>query len=84
VNSREADFGTFVANRRGDQGVSADKLAREVGVDPSAIEQWEHGAGRPSDAQLARLARALEIPMAELFELAGRPTPDAGSPGFTP
>jgi len=47
-------------------------LAREVGVTPGALSQYEHGTTKPSPAVLARLALALGLPAA-FFAADGRP-----------
>jgi Zn-dependent peptidase ImmA (M78 family)/transcriptional regulator with XRE-family HTH domain len=39
-------------------------LAERVGVSAAAISQYEHGATRPSAASLAKLALALDVPVA--------------------
>ena len=84
MTSRDTTLGDFVGKRRADRNLSADELARETGVDARTIERWEGGAEEPTDAQLARLSRALEVPMDELFGLAGRSSAGPDATGFTP
>lgn len=44
-------------------GLRANQLAELVGVNSSAISQYEHGYTRPSPATLAQVALALGVPM---------------------
>jgi transcriptional regulator with XRE-family HTH domain len=84
VTTRDSNFGPFIADRRASRGLDVDELARETGVDAATVNQWESGEKLPSDPQLARLSRALDVHMDELFEMAGHPPADTGAPGFTP
>lgn len=40
------------------------ELAREVGVSPAAISQFEHGDARPAPSTLKRIALVLDVPLA--------------------
>jgi transcriptional regulator with XRE-family HTH domain len=65
-----SELAAFIADRRAEVGLNAEQLAFEAGVDKATIDQWEQGAAAPSPAALARLSRALEVPMDELFAIA--------------
>jgi transcriptional regulator with XRE-family HTH domain len=84
MTSRDTTFGDFVAQRRAGRKLSADELAHETGVDAQAVKRWEAGEEQPSDPQLARLARALAVPMDEIFVLAGRTLAGPDAMGVTP
>lgn len=56
--------------RRG-RGVTAAQLARQVGVSRQTIYAIESGIYVPNTAVALRLARALEVPVEDLFALAG-------------
>ncbi|MEU1543662.1 helix-turn-helix domain-containing protein [Actinacidiphila glaucinigra] len=47
---------------RGLAGLSQTRLAREAGLTPAAISQFESGAARPSPETASALARILEVP----------------------
>jgi len=48
-------------------GLTQAALAREVGVSPAAISQFESGAARPSSSTVDSLARALDVPVPFLY-----------------
>ena len=82
--SRDARVGAFISERRVGRALTLDQLAVATGVDARTVERWESDEEQPSDAQLARLSRALKVPMDELFDLAGRSLADPEATGFTP
>ena len=84
MTSRDTTLGDFVAQRRADRELSVDQLAHETGADAGTVERWEAGEAEPSDAQLARLSRALGVPMDEMFALAGRLLDDRDATSFSP
>jgi transcriptional regulator with XRE-family HTH domain len=53
---------------RAERNLSQDKLAEESGIHRTFIAGLEVGTRNPSLATLARLARALGVPIRELFE----------------
>lgn len=57
-----------VARLRASQRLSLDALARRSGVSRSMISLIERGESSPTAAVLSRLAAALGVPMASLFE----------------
>lgn len=61
------------------QWPSADRLARTMGVSPSAFRKWLKGEAEPSRERLIALARATNVRLAWLAEGEG-PEPDFGKP----
>jgi len=49
------------------RGISQQALAEAAGVTFQQIQKYERGANRVSASMLARIAKALEVPVAELF-----------------
>jgi len=78
------EFGSFVRERREAAGMSTRELAAMVGVDMSRIVRWELGqVASPRVETVDRLARALNVPPADLMTLAGYPV-TKGLPGLRP
>jgi Zn-dependent peptidase ImmA (M78 family)/DNA-binding XRE family transcriptional regulator len=65
------------------RGLKKGGLAREVGVTPAAIGQFERGAAKPKASTLAQLALALNFPVG-FFGYTGEPLrqPDVGDTFF--
>jgi transcriptional regulator with XRE-family HTH domain len=63
---REATFGQNLRAARRGAGISQDDLARESGVDRTAISTYERGRREPNLRTIVRLADALGIAPAEL------------------
>lgn len=55
VNSR----GSYLNNKRGESGLTLYDFTESVGVWKSAVEAWLYKGARPSDQNLAKIARAL-------------------------
>ena len=49
------------------RGISSELLARDAGVDRAYVSRIERGVANPTVDVLARIARVLEVEMAELF-----------------
>jgi len=49
------------------RGLSQQALAEAAGVTFQQIQKYERGANRVSASMLARIAKALDVPVAELF-----------------
>lgn len=68
------DIDTLLAARVRDlrkaQGATLDQLAQRSGVSRSMISLIERGASSPTAAVLSKLAAALEVPLATLFDTA--------------
>lgn len=60
-------FGVRLKQLRKAKGLTQAQMASELGVSMPAICAWETGKARPRDARMKALAKALGIPMTELF-----------------
>ena len=78
------DIDTLLADRVRDlrkaRGATLDKLAQRSGVSRSMISLIERGASSPTAAVLSKLAAALEVPLAALFDNAPADADGAPSP----
>ena len=64
----EADrFGSFVAQRRRERGMTQATLASELHVTDKAISRWERGVGFPDIGNIEPLADALGVSIVELM-----------------
>lgn len=61
-------LGARIRSLRHDRGLTAEALARAIGVTKGAISQIESGKANPSLSTIRRLADALRTPVAGLFE----------------
>lgn len=77
-------LGDYLRQQRQQRGISTRGLAREVGVDMAQIVRLEKGdVSAPKVDTLAKIARALSLPLADVYGLAGYET-TAELPSFTP
>ena len=60
--------GAKIRLRRKQLGMSQKSLADAVGVTFQQVQKYERGANRVSASSLARVAKALEMPVAALFD----------------
>ena len=60
--------GAKIRLRRKQLGMSQKSLAEAVGVTFQQVQKYERSANRVSASTLARVARALEMPVAALFD----------------
>lgn len=60
-------IGKMVRQLREERGLNQAQLAVSVGTGPSAISQIENGKRSPNSETLVKLARALEVEVADLF-----------------
>ncbi|MFN9927673.1 MAG: helix-turn-helix domain-containing protein, partial [Phenylobacterium sp.] len=58
------------------RGLSQQALAEAAGVTFQQIQKYERGANRVSASMLTRIAKTLEVPMAEMF---GEATTSSGA-----
>ena len=61
-------FGTFIAARRAELGLTQMELADRLHVTNKAISKWENGRGLPDIANVESLAESLELSLQELME----------------
>jgi transcriptional regulator with XRE-family HTH domain len=64
-----------VRELRFERGLSQAKLAARAGIDPSTVNQIETGKRSPSANSLNKLARALDVEVADLFPKGQSPLP---------
>lgn len=77
VTRQSKKLGALVHNARSAKGVSLRTLADGVGVNFSLISYIEAGrVHRPEVRTLQRLSRALDIPLDQLYSLAGYNRPE--------
>lgn len=60
-------FGSFVAQRRRERGMTQATLASELHVTDKAISRWERGVGFPDIGNIEPLADALGVSIVELM-----------------
>jgi len=77
-------LGAILKKKREETGISMRKLAAIVGFNNASILRLERGElAAPAPDKLARLAAALEIPLADIYALADYAVPDE-LPSFKP
>ena len=62
-------FGTLIKTRRKEKNLNQQKLADLLHVSVTTVSKWETGVNLPDVMTLEKLARELEIPLPELFDL---------------
>ena len=63
-----ARFGARIRELRNRRGLSQETLAAEAGIHRTYVGGIEVGLRNPSLKNIARLARALRVPLKDLFE----------------
>ena len=61
-------FGTRLQVMRNMKGITQEQLAAEVGITVESVSNIERGIHGPRFDNLEKIARALDIPVKELFE----------------
>jgi transcriptional regulator with XRE-family HTH domain len=61
AGTRDNFFAINLTTARIRRGLSADELARKVGVDKSMVRRWEKGKNQPRSANLRELCRTLDV-----------------------
>src|SRR5215203_2086918 len=69
-----------LAELRESQALTLRDLAERSGVDANTINQIELGHRKPRPSTLRKLAKALDVEVAEFFEESGRTSPRASAP----
>lgn len=67
--------GIFIAQLRGERGLTQRELADRIGVTDKAVSKWENGRGFPDVAILETLSKELGVSIAELMS-GERSTPE--------
>lgn len=77
MNDEQAQkLGEHIASLRKERGMNIRQLAKQAGIDNGGLTRLEHGAVRePKPITLCAIARALDMPVADLFALAGYTVP---------
>ncbi len=85
MDAKQAEeLGNYIRQARQTKGISTRTLAAEVGIDSSQIVRLEQGlVGSPKGDVLAGIANFLELPLADVFGLAGYAAPNE-LPSFKP
>lgn len=84
VSPEAARLGAYLQHLRDERQLSLRALAAKAQVDFSYISRVEKGlVGSPKARQLYKIARALDIEVADLYSVAGFVDPH-GLPGFVP
>ncbi len=85
MDTKQAEeLGAFLRRERQAKGVSARALAAKVGIDMSQIVRLEQGqVASPKADVLAGIAGFLDLPLADVFGLAGYAAPQE-LPSFRP
>lgn len=60
-------FGSFIAKRRKELGMTQKELAEKLTVTDKAVSRWENGHGFPDIETLEPLAHSLEVTLTELL-----------------
>jgi len=77
-------FGEYIKGLREERKLSIRGLASKSGIDSGGLTRLEHGKRRtPRPDKLKALATALEIPLADMFAMAGYTVP-YDLPSMTP
>lgn len=63
----DVSVGARIRVARKTQGLSQQALAKAVGITFQQIQKYERGANRVSASMLVKIARTLDMPVAELF-----------------
>ena len=71
-----ASLGKRIRDRRQELSLTVRRFASEIGVQPPFVTDIEADRRRPSPEVLDRIARVLDLPLAELQELDPRISPE--------
>ena len=69
--SLKASLGTAIRHKRSALGISQGELALRAGLHRTYVSDLERGTRNPSIESIEKLARALDVSVAKLFEAAG-------------
>jgi transcriptional regulator with XRE-family HTH domain len=72
LESLGAQIAGVIRSRRRASGQTLDELAKRSGLSKTILSRIENGRGNPSVETLFRIARALELPLSALLEVAPR------------
>ena len=63
----DAMLGARIRMLRDNRGVSQSALAERIGVSSQQVQKYERGINRVGAPRLARIASALDVPVADFF-----------------
>ena len=69
INKIQKQFGKKLQTMRKEKGYSQEELAFRAGLDRTYISGIERGIRNPALKNIARLAKALDVEVIELFKL---------------
>jgi len=67
---RKPNFAHYLRDARRKRGLSVVEVAEQVGVSIASVYVWETDRGRPRDANLSALCKALKLPIRATREMA--------------
>lgn len=70
------ELGTILRQRREELGLSIRAFGRAIDVPAATILRIEQGQFSPNPTLLAKFAEGLELPLADLYSVAGYPIPN--------
>lgn len=66
--SFKSDLGAAIRRERVTLGISQEELANRSGLQRTYVSDLERGTRNPSVGSIQKIARALQVPVAKLFE----------------
>lgn len=76
METTAARRGDRIRARRTHLGLTQVQLAEAVGVEQTTVSKWEVGSSRPRHDDISRIAKALKIKPATLFNWLTEPAPE--------
>lgn len=77
LNKNTDELSLLLRSRRLELGLRLDEVATRANVDTAGLSRAENGKKIPVPETLAALAEALGMPLADLYQAAGYPLPQA-------
>lgn len=70
------EIGAIIRNRRKELGLSQEQLSEKIGISYQQIQRYENGGSMLNVENVQRVAKALAIPVTQLFEGSANPVAD--------
>ncbi len=67
IECLEVKYGEKIRHLLKEKDIKQAELARRLDISPTQVSQWLSGYRRPSRDKIAQLARALNVPLEELY-----------------
>lgn len=77
MSPKHPQFGTFLASRRRELGLSMGQVAEQLGIAKSNVHNYEKGEWLPKADKMYALAKALDLPYEDLLAAAGMTHPES-------